>query len=256
MALPERFGRALVQLWARDGIVADDREGLARMVANAFASGDDGVRAASQMLARSGVAAQWNAILRRDRASALAARIRPLLDGTLLDVLAGDGSVCRALSDLGVAGLSATERTGDYVESVLPSHVTFKPFPRTLDLTEFDASTGLLSAVLHHEPDPVALLDALARTNIQRWIVVENCVTPEFSRPFHEFADRFFNTCLNQFGVHCVEQHRTLDEWTTLLSAYGTVSVVERDFTAPGIPFPYSLLLIGRGTSVRSRTNS
>ena len=116
----------------------------------------------------------------------------------------------------------------------------------TLDLAQFKASSALLSTVLHHEPNPVDLLDALASAGIPRWLVVENCITPEFSPQFHQFTDRFFNSCLNEFEVDCVEQHRTLEEWVGLLTSYGSVTVIDEAFTVPGIPFPYSFLLVNR----------
>jgi hypothetical protein len=244
LSVQESFGRVLTDLWARDGIVADEPQLLASTVAASFAAGGAGISVASDLLVRTGVGNRWNEVLRRGRAAALAARIRPLVAEPLLDVLAGDGSVCRALLDLGVKRLAATERCGDYPESILPPDVPFQPFADSSDLANFGASTALLSAVLHHEPNPVHLLDALVQAEIPRWIVVENCVTPEFSRAFHEFADRFFNNCLNQFGVHCGDQHRTLDEWADLLTRYGTVSVIDEGFTVPGIPFPYSLLVV------------
>jgi hypothetical protein len=244
MTVEEEFARALAQLWARDGITLEDPDDLARAVAASCAAGDEGALAASSLLVRTGVRARWNDILRRDRAAALAARVHPLVTEPLLDVLAGDGSVCCALSDLGVRRLAATERSGDYGETVLPSHVTFRPFAGDLDLAQFGAATALISTVLHHEPDPVRLLEALARAAIPRWIVVENCVTPEYSRPFHRFADRFFNNCLNEFAVECVDEHRTLVEWTDLLARHGDVTVVDAAFAVPGIPFPYSLLLV------------
>jgi hypothetical protein len=245
-SLQEAFGSALEQLWARDGIDVDAPRALADRVAALFERGDEGTRAASELLARSGVRAQWNGILRRDRAAALAARIHPFVDGPLLDLLAGDGSVCSALADLGVASIAATERAGEYPQSRLPAAIRFLPFADDLDLRQFDATTALVSTVLHHEADPIRLLDQLAKTSIPRWIVVENCVTPEFSRPFHELADRFFNNCLNDFGVDCVDQHRTLDEWVDELSRYGAVTVVDEFFSVPGIPFPYSLLVVSR----------
>jgi len=244
MSAQDTFGCALAELWARDGIVVDDSEALAHRVATLCASGDDGVKAASELLTRSGVRARWNETLRHDRAIALASRIRPLVAEPLLDVLAGDGSICHALSALGVSAMAATERCGDYETSLLPSHVAFRPFADDFDLSPFEASTALVSAVLHHEPDPVRLLCALAQAAIPRWIVVENCVTAAFSRPFHQLADRFFNTCLNQFGIPCADQHRTLNEWVDLLAGYGTVVVMEEDFVVPGIPFPYSLLVV------------
>ena len=248
MAVQDGFARALADLWARDGIVVEecDPAALAERVAASCAAGAEGPKLASELLTRSGVRRQWNDILRRDRAAALATRIRPHVTEPLLDVMAGDGSICRALADLGVTGLAATERPGDYADSVLPPHVRFRPFDDTLDLAQFEATTALLSTVLHHEPYPVRLLDALAATPIQRWIVVENCVLPEFSHAFHQFTDRFFNHCLNDFGVPCVNQHRTLDEWIGLLTAYGEVSVIDAAFAVPGIPFPYSLLVVTR----------
>ena len=246
MLVHEAFGRALAELWMRDEVLTHEPGVLAERVAASFASGEAGVRAASELLVRSGVRARWNETLRCDRAAALAARIRPLVAEPLLDVLTGDGSICRALSDLGVARLAATERCGEYPESCLPPDVLFRPFDDEMDLGQFGASTALLSTVLHHEPDPVRLLDALARTDIPRWIVVENCVTPEFSRSFHQVADQFFNTCLNEFGVHCGDEHRTIGEWTELLARYGAVAVIDGAFTVPGIPFPYSLLVVNR----------
>ena len=243
-SVPRAFARAIAELWARDGIAADEPDALAEAVAVSFAAGEDRARTAADLLIRSGIRAQWNDVLHRRRAAALAARIRPLVAEPLLDVLAGDGSVCRALSELGVARLAATERTGAYAESALPPAIAFRPFTEHLDFAQFGASTALLSTVLHHEADPIRLLDALAGAAVPRWIVVENCVTEQYSRPFHRFADRFFNNCLNAFDVPCVEQHRTLEEWTDLLARYGTVTVVDAAFIVPGIPFPYSLLTV------------
>jgi hypothetical protein len=247
MPVEEEFSRALAQLWMRDGIVVDDALALATTVTAMFADGADGQRAAAALLKESGIRAQWNLTLSRDRARALASRIRPLTTEPLLDLLSGDGSICEALSELGVARLSATERSHDYAgygDSRLPGHVQFEPFSIDLDLSRFNASTALVSTVLHHEPEPIRLLDSLARSGIPRWIVIENCITAEFTGPFHEFADRFFNTCLNDIGIHCGQEHRSLTEWSDLLKTYGTVTVVADSFSVPGIPFPYSILVV------------
>jgi hypothetical protein len=248
MSVPESFTRALAELWVRDRIDVDEPLALAGDVVTLFANGGDDARAATALLTRSGVRAQWNDRLRRDRARALAARIQPLVAEPMLDVLAGDGSVCDALRALGVGALTATERTGDYAAygASWPAQVPFTPFSDSMDLSQFNASTALISTVLHHENDPRRLLDALARAPIARWIVVENCVTAEYSRAFHEFADRFFNTCLNEIGIHCGEEHRTLDDWSRQLELYGAVTVVADSFPVPGIPFPYSLLVVQR----------
>lgn len=244
MSAHQAFARSVAQLWARDGIAGEEAASLADSVTAAFALGGASVRVASEMLSRSGVRDKWNDVLRHDRAAALAAKIAPFATGPVLDVLSGDGSVCRALAELGVTGLAATERIGGYAESVLPPSVPFVPFSDDLDLGQFHARTAVISAVLHHEADPVRLLDSVARANIPRWVVIENCVTAECSRDFHQFADMFFNNCLNDFDVHCGDEHRALDEWTDLLSRYGNVEIVEDFFSAPGIPFPYSLLVV------------
>ena len=243
-SVPRAFGRAMAELWARDGIGVEEPGAIAETVAVSFAAGEDRARSASDLLIRSGIRARWNDVLRHRRAAALAERIRPFVAEPLLDVLAGDGSICGALADRGVARLTATERAGAYAESSLPPAIAFQPFADDLDFAQFGASTALLSTVLHHEPDPIRLLDTLARAAIPRWIVVENCVTEEYSRTFHQFADRFFNSCLNDFDVACVEQHRTLVEWSELLARYGRVTIADESFTVPGIPFPYSLLIV------------
>lgn len=241
------FARAMQHVWMRDGIVATDACDIAAAVATSFAAGGAGARSASQLLQSTGIRPRWNAILRDERAAVLAGRIRPLVHGRLLDVLSGDGSICRALTALDLTDLAATERRGHYPDSHLPTGVDFHAFEEDADLSHARASTALLSTVLHHERDPLRLLDALASTPIRRWIVIENCVTPEFSPAFHRFADQFFNHCLNEFGSDCVEQHRTLDEWSAVLTRYGAVSIVDAAFTVPGIPFPYSLMVVNRG---------
>lgn len=249
MPVEEAFGRALAEMWLRDGIQIEEPFTLAHAVAVTFARGASGPAEAGALLARSGVRAQWNRVLCHDRSRVLASRIGPLVAEPLLDVLAGDGSICEALSAAGFTRLSATERRGEYDnygETRLPAHVEFQPFSEDMDLAPFGASTALVSAVLHHERAPSRLLDALAHADIPRWIVVENCITPEFSPEFHAFADRFFNTCLNDIGVHCGDEHRALTEWVALLAAYGTVTVVAESFAVPGIPFPYSLLVVDR----------
>jgi hypothetical protein len=249
MSIHVAFGNALAELWLRDGIGVDEPLPLAHAVATAFARGGDGVRTASTLLTESGVRAEWNRVLAGTRSRALASRIRPLATEPLLDVLSGDGSICDALAAGGLTRLAATERAGDYAHygaSRLPAGARFEPYSDDLDLRSFQASTALVCAVLHHEREPARLLDKLAQADIPRWIVIENCITPQFSPEFHVFADRFFNTCLNDIGVHCGDEHRTLDEWREMLSAYGTVTVAAEAFDVPGIPFPYSLLVVKR----------
>jgi hypothetical protein len=245
MSAVDDFGRTLAELWTRDGIVVDDAQALGDAVASTFVRDP---AAAAALMDRAGVRAEWNRVLREDRARALAARIQPLVAEPLLDLLSGDGSVCEALAASGIGSMSATERSGEYPEWRLPPDVRFEPFTDRLDLSRFNASTVLVSAVLHHEPDPARLLDTLAAARIPRWIVVENCVTPAFTRPFHQLVDRFFNTCLNDFGVHCGEEHRTLEEWAALLGRYGDVTIEADYFAIPGIPFPYSTLVVQTAT--------
>jgi hypothetical protein len=100
--------------------------------------------------------------------------------------------------------------------------------------------------VLHHEPDPVGLLDQLAGLRCRRWVVVENCLDEDNTEEFHLFVDRFFNECLNRFNVPCVPQHRTVDGWHALLSRYGSVNAGPTKVDVPGIPFPYELLVVTR----------
>ncbi|POX58672.1 hypothetical protein C3492_36215 [Streptomyces sp. Ru62] len=54
--------------------------------------------------------------------------------------------------------------------------------------------TALFATVLHHEPDPSALIEkVLATARPTRLAVVENCLSATVSNEFHDFMDSFFN---------------------------------------------------------------
>lgn len=242
----DTFETRMHRIWARDGISVPDPDGLARLLRLLLEQQGPASPAAAQVLEDSGVRRQWNGVFSRRRAGQVAAWLDPHVGGHMLDVLAGDFTLTRELHAGGRRSVVAVERGGSY-----QTDWSAQPFP-VLDYAELDRvgqerfDTAVISAVLHHEPDPVGLLDRLDMLHCRRWVVVENCLDVDNSEAFHLFVDRFFNECLNRFDVPCVSQHRTHSQWRTLLGRYGEVTVAESRRDVPGIPFPYDLFVVAR----------
>ncbi len=225
-------------LWRRDRI-ADDPAGSARLLRHLLEqSGVEGI-APRSMLRRTGIRRRWNTIFAADRPQRLAADLGPLLDPPVLDVLAGDCRLSRALVDRGVWPLQAVERLWQYPEvdwSGVGVPVCEIDSPGWCHQVE---RTLLVCAVLHHEPDPVALLDELARSSpARRWVVVENCVDSRYGHAFHRFIDEFL--------CSCVPEHRTAVEWIDVLGRYGEVDGYRELPDVPGLPFPYQVFVVER----------
>ncbi|MEU3563668.1 hypothetical protein [Kitasatospora sp. NPDC006786] len=242
----EVFEERMLGVWERGDFEVTDRLGMARLIHLLLKR--EGFATAASVLAQSGVRREWNRVLSQERSAFLASWLRSYLQVPVLDVLGGDFSVLRALVAAGLPadGVAGCERPDAYqvdwatqpfqVHRVKPG-VVLPPGPfRSL----------LISTVLHHEPDPGRLLEAAARTGARRWVVVENCVDGANSEAFHLFVDQFFNRCLNNFDVPCVEQHRTVEQWREVLGGYGKVVHEETRTDVPGMPFPYTLLVVDR----------
>lgn len=98
--------------------------------------------------------------------------------------------------------------------------------------------------MLHHEPDPAALVERVPTTlRPTRLAVVENCLSDTVSNEFHDFMDAFFNLCLNDFAVDCPGEHRTIEGWLDALGQYGDAHLVHRLKDVTGIPFPYEIFI-------------
>jgi hypothetical protein len=246
-AVGDQLERELTELWRRDRIVIADPAGVARLLRHLLDDGGVEAAGARELLRETGIRHRWNAVFAVARARLLAEALAPLLRPPVLDVLAGDCTVSRALVERGVHPVRAVERLWQYPEvdwSRVEVPVSDIGSPGWPDQGE---RTRLVCAVLHHAPDPVALLDELAGSRTgQRWVIVENCVDPRYGPEFHRFIDEFFNRCLNQFHCSCVPEHRTAAEWTELLRGYGTVEEYRELPVVPGLPFPYQVFVVER----------
>jgi hypothetical protein len=243
----DQFEDELIELWRRDDIVVPDPVGVARLLRHLLESNGLEAPAARVVLAQTGIRRQWNHIFAVERARRLAEELRPFLEPPVLDVLAGDCTVSQALIRHGIRALRAVERLWQYPDvdwsgtGVVVSDIDSGPWCGQGE------RTALISAVLHHEPDPVALLEELANSSpARRWVIVENCIDSRYGHEFHRFMDEFFNRCLNQFHCSCVPEHRTAEEWIDVLTRYGRVSGYRELRNIPGIPFPYQVLVVHR----------
>lgn len=243
--LLDLFEERMRDIWRRGNFGLSDLNGTARLIRILLER--EGFKATANVLAESGIRANWNLVFAEERSRFLADWLLPYLDGRTLDILGGDFTVLRALTDAGLDATSVAgcERLGvynvDWAALPFPVH----DFGAELALPPQRFDTYLVCTVLHHEPDLDAFLAALD-PGARRWVVVENCVDSENPDSFHLFIDEFFNKCLNSFDVPCVRQHRTADEWRHLLGQYGRISHEETRCNVPGMPFPYTLIVIDR----------
>lgn len=241
----DTFEERLRLVWRRDGIEMDDLDDTARLVRLLIEQQGPESPAAAALLRETGIRRQWNEVFARRRAAVVAEWLLPFLRSPLLDVLAGDFTLTRQLHAHGI-DVIATERMNSYQVDW-----SAQPFP-VIDHVELgapltdDTNTALLCTVLHHEPDPLKLLNELDRLSHSRWVVVENCIDAENTEGFHMLVDRFFNGCLNQFDVSCVPEHRTQAQWSKLLADHGRVRTVQTYPDVPGIPFPYDIFVVDR----------
>lgn len=244
----DHFQEILPRLWRWSDISVEDPSAMASTLRKLLERDGPKSQEAAALLRESGTRTSWNEAFAIKRSKMLADWFAPFIHPPLLDVLAGDGSVTCALADLGISPIAATERLDDYANlpTVQHSDVTIDRHPSEGQIGSLDAHTVLICTVLHHEPDPVALLDRLDKQAGSRWLVVENCLEAGFDEAFHQFVDLFFNCCLNEIDIPCVEQHRSPQAWRQLLSEYGTVVHDEARFDVPGIPFPYRLYVVDR----------
>lgn len=197
-------------------------------------------RRAAEQLVRTGVRRRWNEVFADKRASQVAAAVKPFVTGHVYDLLAGDGTVAKALSRMHDGPITCWEREEAYPDvPVFP----INPFS-VIENTSAEVDTVLMSTVLHHEPDAEDLLRLASRLQAARWVIVENCISEHASAELHEFVDIFFNNCLNKFDVECTTSHRTLEQWVELVSKYGRVVTAQRLNRISGMPFPYELIVV------------
>jgi hypothetical protein len=191
------------------------------------------------------IRACWNSVLCAQRSRVIADWIAPHAKGALLDLLCGDGRVGECLISRYQVNVTLTEREGAYTRDRSEHRVPYYPFDVFTKLSpqpRFDVV--LLCTVLHHEPNPEALLSLSAQIARRRIIVLENCLETECPADYHLLMDIFFNEWLNRIAIGCPASHRTAEGWRSLVSRYGKVKRLERRDAVPGIPLPHYLFVI------------
>jgi hypothetical protein len=245
VAVLDQFEDTLPRLWAWSKMEVDDPAKAAGILRRLIQCEGPCSRGAARFLVESGIRIRWNEAFALHRAHVVAEWVAPHLTAPLLDVLAGDLSVTRQLVMRGLAPITATERLAHYQEYLYHDDIELLDHPDHGDLPG-QASSVLMCTVLHHEPEPRRLLDRIAEKQVDRWVIVENCLELEYGGEFHTFMDLFFNSCLNNIGIPCVDEHRTSGEWRGLFANYGKVVLEDARWEVPGIPFPYRMFVIAR----------
>jgi hypothetical protein len=239
------FESALNRVLASDiGMNHGPAERLAREMTGLLACG--GPHALSRLalgLRQTGVRPLWNRVLRRDRPAKLTSWVLPYCEGSVLDLLCGDGRVGGCLASKG-ASVTLAERPDSYRvrrPCGLP-FLEFETLSKARTGTKF--RTVLLCTVLHHELSAEETLQLASRLCTKRLIIVENCLTPTFTEPIQLLMDLFYCRCLNSFDLPSEGQHRWPEEWSKMLAAHGDLVCYERRAGMPGIPLPHDLFIV------------
>ncbi|ABM08489.1 hypothetical protein [Paenarthrobacter aurescens] len=239
------FGKAISEVLDRDGVLHPPSlvAELTRHIA------DDGFESdkARYMLVSSGVRAAWNMNFAEQRSRAVADWVAPHLCGQTkpaVDLLAGDCRLTGMIAARTGQQITALERVGHFDDIIDNELIDFVPWEDGDALPHTD--TIFLGAVLHHERDPQAILDAVMSTTATKLVVLENCIDEDFSGDLHPALDLFFNQTLNQFGSDCVREHRTAAEWEEFLAPFGVLVHYSELSPVPALPFPYQLMVFKR----------
>lgn len=205
------------------------------------------LRALGAFLERSEVGRRWNALLDDERGPFLGRLIAPHAVDTVLDLLSGSGSVARSLASLTGAEVAMVERRGCDA-----GHVSSGAARDFLELASHPPAaaydTVLLCTVLHHESEPVPLLDLAARIARRRILLVENCIDVDCPEDYQELVDRIFNESLNRTELPCPGNHRSRDGWLALGSSYGEARAVASVSAAPGVPLSHDVIVIEKSS--------
>jgi hypothetical protein len=204
-----------------------------------------GLRAMGAFLEWSDVGRRWNSALLSERGPFLAGLIAPHTVGTVLDLLSGNGSVARSLRSLTGAEVAMVERPGcDAGDVSAGVALDFDHFQSVAPVAAYD--TVLLCTVLHHEWEPVKLLDLAARVARRRIILIENCIDDACPADYQELVDLIFNESLTRTSLPCPGSHRSLAGWLALGARYGKARAVTSVPTAPGVPLSHDVIVIQR----------
>jgi len=164
----------------------------------------------------------------RRRISALVRLIRPHLrpDDRVLDVGCGFGALGRALLDaphavtnLSVVGLEKELRVPALIPIKRYAGGEF-PYPDRW------ADVVILADVLHHDPDPGALLREAARVSRRLVVIKDHAVAGPVARQRLALMDWAAN---RPYDAGCLYRYNTVDTWHRIRQRHGFALVEERD---------------------------
>lgn len=207
----------------------------------------DVLDAIGNLLREEQVVCPWGDALAIDRAKVLANWIAPHVTGeSVLDLLCGDGAVGNQLGKACSANVHLVERqfqrgvmNRDWIRDI----EDFETFITTHE-SSVKHDTILLCTVLHHETDPVQLLELAAQRAARRILIVENCIEEVYEADYHLLVDAIFNCSLYRTQLPIPGQHRTAHEWRELCEKHGRVSQIHHTTKVPGIPLGHTLMVV------------
>jgi hypothetical protein len=189
----------------------------------------------------------WNIQFQKYRPKVIVDWIKPYCEGTVLDLISGDGNVGRELSNQSqkkVIFSDFNNRSLFYTKS--ETFITYDNLLNKYHLNRID--TVLLIAVLHHSLDPELLLKQAFEIG-ETVIIIENIIDHITSAETHKLVDIFFDQ-LNPDGDLITFNHKSDTEWVEMISRYGNIIFSDEISSVPGVELTHKLYITKRRSNI------
>jgi hypothetical protein len=204
--------------------------------------GSNGSPQVFDLLRGSDIRREWNKVFAEQRSVEIANWITPFCNEIVLDLICGDGKVGKII-----------ERTGKNIAYCDRNHwrdfndfgfIDYKNLKEGVKNHEIE--TVLLITVLHHQKNPVLLLDQAFGIASKNVVILENTIDEDCDREQHRLFDEFANCCLNQSGDSTPNNHKTAGEWREILKLRGEIIHEDYRSSVPGVLLPHQLYVVNQ----------
>jgi 2-polyprenyl-3-methyl-5-hydroxy-6-metoxy-1,4-benzoquinol methylase len=204
--------------------------------------GSNGSPRVFDLLRDSDIRREWNKVFAEQRSVEIANWITPFCNEIVLDLICGDGKVGKII-----------ERTGKNIANCDRNHwrdfndfgfIDYNNLKEGVNNHEIE--TVLLITVLHHQKNPVLLLDQAFGTASKNVVIIENTIDEDCDAKLHSLFDEFANNGLNESGDLTPNNHKTAGEWREILELRGEIIREDYRSSVPGVLLPHQLYVVNQ----------
>jgi hypothetical protein len=206
---------------------------------------DFGSHGSSQIfkfLSDSNIRREWNNVFAEQRSVEIANWIKPFCNDIVLDLICGDGEVGKIIEQTG-KNLTFCDRQHwrDFNDTEFIDYNNLKEGVKNREI-----ETVLLITVLHHQKNPVLLLDQVFGIASKNVVIIENTIDEDCDAELHSLFDEFANNGLNESGDSTPNNHKSAGEWREILELRGEIIHEDYRSSVPGVLLPHQLYVVNQ----------